>query len=144
MAKKISKEEQLEGLMKFLKRKAKGMRIRKTVWEQSLYTTLKDLHYNFKNQVPIICQNKYGYIIDFLLVDYNLIIEVDGKSTHSSKEQQKADNQRSRRLKKEGYYILRFWNKQVSTLSKETIDQIIKTKIKLLLNVKNVNKLGDV
>ena len=97
-----------------------------------LYNTLKDLHYKFKNQYPIICRQKYGYIVDFYLEDYNLIIEVDGKSTHSSKEQQKADNQRTKRLKKEGFHLIRFWNKQISTYSKEDIDQIIKQKIMLI------------
>ena len=118
--------------MQFLRRKAKSMRVKKTLWEQSLYNTLKDLHYNFKNQVPIICREKYGYIVDFLLIDHNIIIEVDGKSTHGSKEQQKADNQRSRRLKKEGFHIIRFWNKQISTLTKQQIQQIIELKIALL------------
>lgn len=134
MAKRKTKEQNLESLLQFLRRKAKLMRLRKTIWEQSLYDTLKDLHYKFKNQVPIICIEKYGYIVDFLLTDYNLIIEVDGRSTHASKEQQKADNQRSRRLKKEGYEILRFWNKQISTFNKEQIDQIIKSKIQLIKN----------
>ena len=136
MAKRKSKEQNLEGLITFLNKKAKEMRLNPTLWESKLKKILSDLHYKFQTQVPIICKNKYGYIIDFLLTDYNLIIEADGKSTHGSKSQQKLDNQRSRRLKKEGYHIIRFWNKQISTLSKEQIDQIIKTKI-MLINLDN-------
>ena len=138
MAKKKStkKEQNLEGLMQFLRRRAKYMRTRKTIWEQSLFTTLKDLHYNFKCQVPIICRQQYGYILDFLLTDYNLIIEVDSVKHHTSKQDVKKDNQRSRRLKKEGFHILRLMNKQISTFSKEMIDQIIKSKIELI-NLEN-------
>lgn len=111
---------------------AKKLRGSRTRWEQSFYITLKDLGYKFEFQKPIICRSKYGYILDFLLVDYNIVVEIDGKSTHGSKEQQKKDNQRSARIKKEGYHIIRFWNKQISTYSKEVIDQIIKQKIMLI------------
>lgn len=127
--KRKTKEQNLERLQQFLNRMAKKLRGRRTQWEQSLYVTLKNLGYKFEFQKPLICRQKYGYILDFLLTDYNIVIEVDGKSTHGSKEQQKKDGVRSRRILKEGYYILRFWNKQISLFSKEQIDQIIKQKI---------------
>ena len=134
--KKTKKQISLEGLMQFLNRRAKWMRVNKTKWEQLLFDCLKDLHYNFKCQVPVICREQYGYILDFLLLDYNLVIEADSKKYHTSPQDVKKDNQRSRRLKKEGFHILRLTNKQISTYSKEIIDQIIKQKI-LLINLEN-------
>ncbi len=64
------KQKSLDGLNAFLKEKAKELSKNKTKWETSLYTTLKDLHYKFKFQVPVICAEKHGYILDFLLTDY--------------------------------------------------------------------------
>lgn len=119
---------------------SRHLREHSTTWEKSLYKTLKDLHYKFEFQVPVICNKKKLYIADFLLLDYSLIIEVDGVSCHSSKEDQKADNLRTKRLKKEGYNVIRLWNSQVSRFTKEQIKQIIETKIALLSeNVKKAN-----
>lgn len=133
MKKRSKKEISLEGLRQFLNKRAKYMRNKgATKWELILKKHLSDLHYIFKSQVPIICREKYGYIVDFLLIEHNIIIEADGKSTHGNKEQIKKDNQRSRRLIKEGYHILRLWNSQISTLTKDVIDDTIKMKIELI------------
>lgn len=132
--KKSRKKEYKQWLLNFLKDKAKLLKTNKTTWETSLYTTLKDLHYKFNFQVPVICAEKHGYILDFLLIDYNLIIEVDGKAFHSSPEQRKKDNLRTRRLKKEGFHLIRLSNKQVSVLTKEQIHDIISTKILHIVN----------
>lgn len=126
--KKPTKEQDLENLKHFLNRCAKKLRNKRTVWEGILYKYLKELGYKFKFQVPIICKNKYGYIVDFLLTDYNIFIEADGKQ-HYTKENIKKDNQRSRRLKKEGYYPLRLANSQISTLTKDQIKDIIELSI---------------
>lgn len=123
------KQKSLDGLNAFLKEKAKELSKNKTKWETSLYTTLKDLHYKFKFQVPVICAEKHGYILDFLLTDYNLIIEVDGKAFHTSPQQRKKDNLRTRRLKKEGFHLIRLMNSQISKYSAQDIDNIIKSKI---------------
>ena len=121
----------LKSLENFLNEKAKELRKNRTDWEIILYNYLKQLGYKFKFQQPIICSNKFGYIVDFLLTDYNIYLEADGK-WHNSPEQKKKDNRRTKRLLKEGYHIIRLANKQISTLSKENIDQIIKTKISLI------------
>lgn len=113
---------------------SKDLRNKATPYEKSFYKTLKDLHYKFEFQVPIICNKKHLYIADFVLIDSKLIIEIDGVSCHSSKEDVKKDNRRTKLLKKEGYEVLRFWNKQVSIFTKEQIDQIIKSKIQLIVN----------
>lgn len=126
------KQKSLDGLNAFLKEKAKELSKNKTKWETSLYTTLKDLHYKFKFQVPVICAEKHGFILDFLLIDYNLIIEVDGKAFHNSPQQRKKDNLRTRRLKKEGFHLIRLMNSQISKYSSQDIDNIIKSKIMLI------------
>ena len=130
--KKNRKEEYKQWLLNFLKDKAKLLKINKTIWETSLYTTLKDLHYKFKFQVPVICAEKHGYILDFLLTDYNLVIEVDSVKYHNSPQQRKKDNLRTRRLKKEGFHLIRLMNSQISKYSAQDIDNIIKSKIMLI------------
>lgn len=128
MAKKRkTKEQQLEGLTQFLNRTAKKNRNNLGKWENILFRYLKDLGYRFKCQVPII-HKMNGYIIDFLLIDYPIFIEADGR-WHNTPEQRKKDNRRSKHLMKEGLHPLRLANKQISTFSKENIDQIIKQKI---------------
>lgn len=126
------KQKSLDGLNAFLKEKAKELSKNKTKWETSLYTTLKDLHYKFKFQVPVICAEKHGYILDFLLTDYNLVIEVDSVKYHNSPQQRKKDNLRTRRLKKEGFHLIRLMNSQISKYSAQDIDNIIKSKIMLI------------
>lgn len=134
---KKTKEEKLASKIKMLENLGKqysGELIAKqTTWEKILYTYLKDLHYKFKFQVPVVVNKTVKpklFILDFLLTDYNLIIEADSVKHHTSKSDVKSDNYRSKLLKKEGYYILRLTNKQVSLYSKEDVNDIIQTKIK--------------
>lgn len=131
---KTKKQQYLENLEQFLHKRAKILRNKRTKWEAIMYSYLKQIGYKFKFQVPVICAEKHGYILDFLLIDYNLIIEVDGKAFHSSPEQRKKDNLRTRRLKKEGFHLIRLSNKQVSVLTKEQIHDIISTKILHIVN----------
>ncbi len=140
MAKKPrkTKEQNLEGLLQFLRKRAKAMRLKPTKWEAILKNQLIELGYKFKSQVPIICREKYGYIMDFLLLDYNIFIECNSKQYHySNKQQIKDDNTRSRRIQKEGYFPLVLTNTQIGFFTKEMVDQIIKTKIAMLNSVKN-------
>lgn len=116
---------------------AADLKSKSTKYENMLFKTLKELGYKFEFQYPIICNLKKLYIADFVLTDYNLIIEVDGVSCHSSKEDRKADNQRTKKLRGEGYAVIRLWNKQVETFTKPQIDQIIKLKIDLLKSANN-------
>lgn len=124
------KQKSLDGLNAFLKERAKELFKNKTKWETSLYTTLKDLHYKFKFQEPIVTKNNVLYIVDFLL-EGNLCIELDG-SQHLTKEGRKKDNLRTRRLKKEGFHLIRLMNSQISKYSSQDIDNIIKSKIMLI------------
>jgi very-short-patch-repair endonuclease len=76
--------------------------------EQLLWQRIrnKQLHNSrFRRQHPID-----HYIVDFVCLEKNLIIECDG-SQHAN--QKKYDSIRSLHLSKRGFVILRFWNNQV-------------------------------
>lgn len=140
MAKRKTKKEQIEDKIIFLKNLGKEYskknRNNANKWESSLFNTLSELHYKFKFQVPYIVnktKNPQLFILDFLLTDYNIILEADGKQ-HYTKENIKKDNKRSKFLKKEGFHILRLSNKQISSFTRSDIDQIIKTKITISVN----------
>ena len=53
-----------------------------------------------------------NYIVDFICLDANLIIEADG-GQHA--EQMEYDDRRTAFLEKEGFRVLRFWNNDVLT-----------------------------
>lgn len=140
MGKKKPKKEQIQDKIKYLenlgKIRAKELTQKATKWEKELYKILKDLHYKFTFQVPVIVNKLKSpqlFILDFLLTDYNIFIELDG-SQHYTKQGLKKDNLRTKKLRKEGYEPIRFPNKQISVFTKEQIDSIIKTKI-LVLNL---------
>lgn len=143
MGKKKTKKEKLEEKVIFLeelgKTRSKELTIKATKWEKDFLKLLKELNYKVKFQVPVIV-NKLKkpqlFILDFLLIDYQIFIELDG-AQHFTKKGLKNDNQRTKKLRKEGYEPIRFANKQIEVFTKEQIDSIIKTKISLL-------KLGNV
>lgn len=131
--KKTKKEIDLVKLSQWLNREAKKKRMSLTKWEHILAKHLRDLGYKFKMQVPIIHKTT-GYIVDFLLTDYPIFIEADGK-WHNTPEQKKRDNRRTKHLQKEGIYPIRLANKQISTFTKQQINDIIQLKIQMLTNV---------
>lgn len=138
MGKRKTKKKNSEEVVKFLEEKgkefSKELKNKATKWELMFKDILKELGYNFKFQVPIIV-NKLKkpqlYILDFLLTDYQIFIELDG-AQHFTKQGLKSDNQRTKKLRKEGYEPIRFANKQIEAFTKDQIDSIIKTKISLL------------
>lgn len=144
LAKRIKKTKQNnEEVVKFLEEKgkefSKELTKKATKWELMFKDILKELGYNFKFQVPVIV-NKLKkpqlYILDFLLIDYQIFIELDG-AQHFTKKGLKNDNQRTKKLRKEGYEPIRFANKQIEVFTKEQIDSIIKTKIELICHKEN-------
>ena len=138
MAKKKSNKKDI---VKFLEEKGKEfsqeLKNNATEWELKFLDILKQLGYKFEFQVPVICNKKHLYILDFLLTDYQLFIELDGKQ-HFTKEGKKKDNLRTKRLRKEGYEPLRFANKQIDAFSIEQLKNIIETKIKLICHKQKV------
>lgn len=140
---KKTKKELLQDKLLFLenlgKTYSKRLKNNATTWESTLFNTLSDLHYKFKFQVPHIVnkdKNPQLFILDFLLTDYNIIIEVDSIKHHTSSKDVKNDNKRTRFLRKEGFHIIRLFNRQINTLTKDQINQIIQTRISLLDNSK--------
>jgi very-short-patch-repair endonuclease len=67
----------------------------------------------FRRQQPID-----NYIVDFVSYEKRIIIELDG-GQHAN--QKKKDQMRDKRLKEDGFKILRFWNNDVL----EDIDAIL-------------------
>lgn len=126
--KKNKKTVNLESLMNFLKEKSKENIAKMGKWELIMFHHLKDLHYKFECQVPVIVKNQ-GFILDFFLPDSKIFIEIDSRQFHSSKSQIASDNKRTKLLKTLGYTPLRFTNRQITLMSKETIHQIIQSRI---------------
>lgn len=137
--KKINKKEKAEQLKEFLIVQgeifSKQLIRDATEYEKILMKQLIDLGYNFQFQVPIVVpvgKSYKLYILDFLLTDYNIFIEADGKAWHSSKEQIKKDNLRTKHLQKQGLHPLRLSNKQIMVFNKNQIADILKQKILLI------------
>ncbi len=87
---------------------AKSLRQQMTDAERRLWRHLRDRRlggWKFKRQYPI-----GPYIVDFICLEKNLVIEVDG-GQHAENEEQ--DLERSVYLNKMGYRVIRFWNNEV-------------------------------
>ena len=104
-----------------LKEFAKSMRNRPTEAEKMLWNILsnKGLEgFKFRRQ-HIIGE----FIVDFVCLKQNLIIEVDG-SIHQLPENQISDAERTKWLLSEGYQLIRFTNNQVLYETQYVIDRI--------------------
>ena len=133
---KKTKKQQVQDKILFLEnlglQYAKDLNKNRTKWEIILYNILKETGYNFDFQLPVVVNKLKSpqlFILDFVLIPFNLVIEVDGKSTHGAKAQIKSDNRRTKLLKQEGYEILRFWNSQLTNYTKNQILDIIAKRI---------------
>ena len=94
---------------------AKSLRKDMTEPEKRLWHKIKSdqLGVSFRKQHPIP-----PYIADFVCIEKNLIIEVDGES-HA--EQTEYDRKRTAFLESQGFKVLRFWNNEVM----ENIDGVL-------------------
>ena len=133
---KKTKKQQIQDKILYLEnlglQYAKDLNKNRTKWEIILYSILKEAGYNFDFQLPVVVNRLKSpqlFILDFVLIPFNLVIEVDGKSTHGTKAQIKSDNRRTKLLKQEGYEILRFWNSQLTNYTKNQILDIISKRI---------------
>ena len=133
---KKTKKQQIQDKILYLEnlglQYAKELNKNKTKWEIILYNILKEAGYNFDFQRPVIVNKLKSpqlFILDFVLIPFNLVIEVDGKQYHSSSKDVKSDNRRTKLLRAEGYTILRLWNKQLEKFTKEDIHTIISQRI---------------
>lgn len=90
--------------------RAKSMRRAMTDAELKLWNELRAhrlMGLGFRRQVPIA-----GFIVDFACATERIIVEVDG-SQHAQAEAAIDDRQRTLRLEKDGWTLLRFWNDDV-------------------------------
>jgi len=92
-----------------LKEKAESMRQNPTKAESAMWQMLrgKQLDSKFRRQ-HIIGE----YIVDFVCLDKQLIVEIDG-GYHKNSEQQELDIQRTNFLQSKGFCVLRFTNDEV-------------------------------
>ncbi|TIP80041.1 MAG: endonuclease domain-containing protein [Mesorhizobium sp.] len=87
---------------------AKSMRKAMTDAELKLWNELRAhrlMGLGFRRQFPIA-----GFIVDFACPDKKLVVEVDG-SQHADADA--GDEARKKRLERDGWTILRFWNDDV-------------------------------
>jgi very-short-patch-repair endonuclease len=71
-----------------------------------------------------------SFIVDFVFLKQNLIIELDG-GIHEVDDNPKYDEYRTQELNAEGFRMLRFKNEEVS----ENVDEVLKTILYYLKNV---------
>lgn len=95
-------------------------------------TDAESILWNFlkRKQLGVLFRRQYivdTYIVDFICLSKQLVVEVDGKY-HTSIEQQELDQKRDTRLQELGYTILRFSNEEVIA-QPETVIEKIKQKI---------------
>ncbi len=98
---------------------AKTLRSHQTEAEQKLWYHLRAHRFmdlKFKRQKPI-----GSYIVDFVCMDWMLIVEIDG-GQHS--EQVEYDQRRDAWLRSQGYIVLRFWNNDVMQQLEGVLEQI--------------------
>jgi len=136
---KLTKKEKEDNKYLFLVELGKkySKENKETEWEAKLNKTLRELGIKFQTQVPHIYQRKKLYVLDFLLNDYQIVIEADGKQWHSSKQQIRKDNLRTKHLRADGFHIIRLWNSQITRYTNQEIKEIIDNKLKMLKDLKN-------
>ena len=107
-------------IYRLLKDRAKSKKQIPTEAERCLWEMLraKQLGKKFRRQHII-----GDFIVDFVCLDSQLIIEVDGKY-HNAEEQKKADKLRSSILNKLGYRILRFTNEEIISTPDIVVNKI--------------------
>ena len=103
-----------------LKEKAETMRKNPTEAEAALWEMLrgKNIDAKFRRQHII-----GDYIVDFVCLDKQLVVEVDG-GYHYTPEQQRLDRERTHFLQSKGFAVLRFTNEEVLCHTHETLTVI--------------------
>ncbi len=103
-----------------LREKAKQMKKKLTEAELVMWELLR------RRQLGVVFKRQYiidEYIVDFVCLEKNLIVEIDG-AYHSMGEQQELDKKRENRLIALGYHILRFTNSEVMVAPDSVVARI--------------------
>ncbi|MGA8571604.1 MAG: endonuclease domain-containing protein, partial [Desulfobaccales bacterium] len=101
------------------RQRARSLRKRLTDAERLLWRHLRNREldsWKFRRQYPV-----GSFIVDFICLEKNLVIEVDGGPHCENKE---SDIQRSAYLNRMGYRVLRFWNNQVMQETEGVLESI--------------------
>jgi very-short-patch-repair endonuclease len=72
----------------------------------------------FRRQQPI-----GDYIVDFVCFEKKIIIELDG-GQHAILSEKQKDTERDRWFETQGYKVLRFWDNEVLTNTREVLEMI--------------------
>ena len=100
--------------------RARSLRVGQTDAEQLLWHHLRNRRlqgWKFRRQ------NEIGlYVVDFVCPDAGLIVELDG-GQHG--EQLIYDEARTRKLREQGYRVLRFWNNDALTNTEGVFEAIL-------------------
>jgi len=100
--------------------RAKDLRRAMTSAEKLLWYQLRSdrLGTKFRRQHPV-----GNYIVDFVSLKRNLIIEIDG-ATHSTEDERTRDAQRTRALEQLGFRVVRFTNQEIFRALNSVIQSI--------------------
>ena len=101
--------------------RAKELRLRPTdaerlLWRRICFRQLKGL--KFRRQVPV-----GPFIVDFLCLEANLVIEVDGGQHMKAAGY---DRNRTSYLQERGFRVIRFWNGEVLQRTDEVVEEILR------------------
>ncbi len=100
---------------------AKNLRKNDTDLENKLWQAIRNRQ--ITNQKFLRQHQIDNYIVDFVCLEKNLIIELDG-SQHGFTENIEHDKSRTKNLEKQGYKVLRFWNNEIFENFNGVLDKI--------------------
>ena len=89
---------------------ARNLRRKQTDAERKIWRVLRGRQFEnskFRRQEPI-----GQYIVDFVSLERQLIIEIDG-GQHNQQSESEKDEIRTKWLEKKGFKVIRFWNTDV-------------------------------
>ena len=105
-----------------MKSRAKELRLRQTDAEQLLWRHLRNRQLNgFKFRRQQIIK---PYIVDFICLESNLVVELDGGQHQTQIEY---DQQRTDYLQECGYRVIRFWNNDVINKTDDVLSEILRS-----------------
>jgi very-short-patch-repair endonuclease len=106
--------------------------LKDTAPEVKMKEILQILGLQFKQHIYITIPSAYQ--VDFLLPDFNLVIEVDGVYWHNFPHLREIDIKRTKELQEDGYEVLRLWEHEVDKLTPEIFLEILSSLDKSVLD----------
>lgn len=109
---RLRSKEYREKLIEYGHLSYKSRRVKDTCYEESFKKFLEENEIIYFEQWRRI-GNKHPY--DFLLPEYNLLVEIDGSYWHEMEKQKTKDLKQMEEAKEKGYNIIRITSKQLKT-----------------------------